>query len=866
VVRRADRISPRRYETFLKLDDYFSLNTFGPHSTHAAGEFLTLNNFDIYKGYVKGRNGSSILNGVANKLANRQVLSGVVWDTGAAEYAIIQLVDVAGTGSEFWTVQLGVSAAYVQIASLTIASIEQADLFISNDRCYVFHPISNKIIEFSAGTFTGRSMGLPMPFIASVTAVSVGVGSLTGKYTYGVELVYQVSSVDRLVSSPSRQIVTTRIINEITVTASNVRVVMSSVIPAANTLWTHARLWRSKNQNIDYTDPANPVDAQGVPDELYLLQTMTRAAFVSASYTFADDSITDRNMPATADFVDIERIELEPLPNAYIGSQHRGRIWVSRAQGVNDTSQANIYYSNSAGTKYAEQYDPGNVIYAEPGDGQQTIKLVSFERDLIAIKEAKTGRIVDGNPDNGFETLDHKIGVSHKRAAAYIPGIGIAAVTNDQGDYKTFGYDLRWSNQWGGQDVSRLIRNQTGALTTSAIDFAYLNGKLRISDGTGNFYVLHAEQGKGWSKDVLPLNSRAELMLTFANNTRGIVISRNTFVVEIDKAGVTTDISTATDASSTISCRLVTHRFQEGGGRNILEAHYLSIMANLEDSLAAIPYGNGLPWPDGVTAVSTNFVLDPTDYQTKVALKEREYRLYLERRLTCNFIHYDMTTVAPCTLHGMQLKVVVDEAGMGSESFDPYGVTQFSGTFPTWNTDIILHLTFDENGTIAYDHSGNNRDHTYGAGSGGSRTYDSTLIPGGGQSAVAGTGSGWTDADWTALNYIGDNDGLNSASVTYEYVCSFPSLASEVVIQEGGNGTSYWRMKVNTTGSLEYQLVTSGGSALSYKWTTAVGIITAGATLYTIQFVLSNGGLNGQFYAAARTSAFAAITTTRSAL
>lgn len=866
MVRKAERFNPRRYETFLKLEDYFSLNTYGPHSTHAPGEFLTLSNFDIFKGYVRGRLGSGSLNGTTNKLANRQVLAGVVWDTGANEYAVIQLLDAAGTGSEFWTIRLAASQAFVQISALTIAGIEQADLFISNDRCYVFHPISNKIIEFSAGTFTGRSMGLPQPFITSVTAVSVGVGSITGKYTYGVELVYQVSSIDRLVSSPSRQIVTTRIQNEITVTASNVRVVMSSVIPAANTLWTHARLWRSKNQNIDYTDPANPVDAQGVPDELYLLQTMTKAAFVTASYTFADDAITDRNIPGNADFVDIDRIELEPLPNAYVGVQHRGRIWVSRAQGVNDTSQANIYYSNSSGTKYAEQYDPTNIIYAEPGDGQQTIKLVSFERDLIAIKESKTGRIVDGNPDNGFETLDFKIGVSHKRAAAYIPGIGVAAITNDQGDFKIFGYDYKWSNQWGGADVSRLIRNQTAALNTAATDFAYLNGKLWISDGTGSYYVLNAEQGKGWGKYTYAMNSRAELTLTFANNTRGIVISRNTYVVEVDKAAATTDINTSTDVAGVISCRLVTHRFQAEGGRNILEAKYLSMMANLDDYMYAIPYGNGLPWPDGVTAVSTNFTLDPTDYQTKIALKEREYRLYLERRLTCNFIHYDMTTTAPCTLHGMQLAVIVDEAGMGAESFDPYGVTPFSGSFPTWNTDIILHLTFDENGATTYDHSGNNRDHLYAAGVGGTRTYDATLIPGGGQSAVAGTGSGWSDADWTALNYIGDNDGLNSASLTYEYVCSFPTLAAEVVIHEGGDGNAYWRIKVNTTGSLEYQLLTNGGSALAYKWTTATGVITAGASLYTIQFVLSNGGLNGQFYAAPRVSAFAALTTTRSAL
>jgi hypothetical protein len=94
-------------------------------------------------------------------------------------------------------------------------------------------------------------------------------------------------------------------------------------------------------------------------------------------------------------------------------------------------------------------------------------------------------------------------------------------------------------------------------------------------------------------------------------------------------------------------------------------------------------------------------------------------------------------------------------------------------------------------------------------------------------------------------------------------VVSFISLAAVQVIQEGGFGGSLWRLHVNPDGSLEYQIKTS---ALAYRFKTAAGIIVADGTAYTIQFVLSNQGLNGQFYAAPRIGSFAQLLTTRSDL
>ncbi len=177
--------------------------------------------------------------------------------------------------------------------------------------------------------------------------------------------------------------------------------------------------------------------------------------------------------------------------------------------------------------------------------------------------------------------------------------------------------------------------------------------------------------------------------------------------------------------------------------------------------------------------------------------------------------------------------------------------------------DTLLYLKFDDNKPTAVDFSLYGRDHAYAAGAGGSRTFLETMVPAGGQSLVAGAGSGYTKADWQAMDHIGVSAGLNDSSLTYEWVFNCPSLASGgPVIQEGGDGTYFWRFRVNPDGSLEFQLKTSG---ISKKWNTAAATIVVNTDFF-IQFVLSNSGLNGQFYGGQRTGNFNNYVTTESVL
>lgn len=177
--------------------------------------------------------------------------------------------------------------------------------------------------------------------------------------------------------------------------------------------------------------------------------------------------------------------------------------------------------------------------------------------------------------------------------------------------------------------------------------------------------------------------------------------------------------------------------------------------------------------------------------------------------------------------------------------------------------DYLFYAKFDDDSDTLIDYSLFERHHAYSDGTGGTRAADADMVPGGGQSLVLGTGSGYVDADWDAMDYIGDDDGFNSEPLTFEYVGAFPSLAATVVIHEGGDGENYWRLQVNTDGSVEFQILTA---ALAYAFTLAAGTIVASDDEYTIQFVLTNGGQNGQFYVAERTGIFATSLTTRSDL
>lgn len=686
----------RREPTTLTMGGFTTVNLFDPHSKILPNQLRSCKNYDLYpNGYMKSRRGSANLQTTIQKLGDRNVLEGVTWDLGTTEYAIVQILNSGGTGSEFWWAAIDPTpTAWTQIQTLTavnftMANTTASDMFLSGGRLYVFHDLGNFILQWSGTAFVARPMGLAQPKITSLAAAG-GAGNLTGKYTYGIELVYQVGGVDIVASTPCRKTSAGRLLS-ITVAAQNVQItVNSAALPASpGDYWTHVRLWRSLNQNIDNTDPLNPVDAAGLPDELYPVALVTKAALVSASYVITD-STPDTDLPGdlTSEYpiLSIDRIELSPLPAALIGTYHRDRIWCSRV--TSDTTQSELHYTTSAGDAYAEQYKATQVVRAESGDGQKVMKILSFEGDLIAIKEAKTGRVRDGNPDIPFEVLDHATGIKHKRLAKFIPKMGICAVTNDAGEFKIFGYDLRWSNVRNEIDLSRVIRTQTSALTPDYVSFLYINGKLLVCDGVKTIYALHVKEGMGWSVYEYALTT-AQLVLTFSNGSRACVISKNAYVVEIEKEGLSTDIDTSSDSAVSIRPEYTPARFQSRDGRDVLEFCCYSIMAEASADFEAVPFVNGRSWPEPSEEVTTRLTPPASAYSVASPSLEREYRLYLEQRPIGPFQHFKITTTAPCTIHSQSLICFVDELGMGAGTFDPFANLSDADATPDWIDELV---------------------------------------------------------------------------------------------------------------------------------------------------------------------------------
>jgi hypothetical protein len=333
-VKKAQPKTPQRYETDLPLGDFVGVNTFGPHSSISPQELRDIANFDIYPGYLKSRRGSTNLQTTGQKFGSLNVMNAVTWAIGTSEYEIRQVLN--GSNTEFWWARiLPTTTAHARIANLSATNISTttnalADMKVSGNKLFVFHPDQNYIIEWNGSAFVGRTMGLPQIFLTSLAGT--GSSAITGKYTVGVELVYQIGGVDIVAGSPCRKTVGLKKL-DITVTAQNILVQLNSAtFPGAGTpgdYWTHVRVWRSLNQNVDLTDPLNPVDAQGLPDELYPEQLITRASLIGAGYQVTLIKL-DSELPADTtseyQFLDIKGIELKPLPASYTGAYHRNRI------------------------------------------------------------------------------------------------------------------------------------------------------------------------------------------------------------------------------------------------------------------------------------------------------------------------------------------------------------------------------------------------------------------------------------------------------------------------------------------------------------------------------------------------------------
>jgi hypothetical protein len=729
-MQRTRKKQEQTFQTVIPVNRYLGMNKGATRSMLEPGESQFLVNWDIFAGekedFIKTRRGSAYLRKASgpSKRGSTYVANQITWDVGSEEYLITQ----EGTG--MYSQALIATGNPVAIALATgggfaLGSTTQADLFLSGDKLYVFHPSGNFVIRWTGSVFVAYSMGLTFPHILAVTSANAGV--ITGSYTLGIEKVYRVSGVDMMASTPNRKIATTRVLATTgTISAKKIKITLQDAELDNDTLWTHIRVWRSKNKNADNTDPLNPIDAQGNDDELYEEALITKAEIEAGSLTSVatgatlppGNAGTQAGNPGSVytielnnadsvffNLIGIEQIELLPIPAATTGCFCANRIFFSGVQdaALDDASKNNIWYSNFAGTKYAFQYNPLNFI--DTGrDGQNMMKLIAFEKDVIGIKEAKTGRLPSGNVDLPYQTLDERIGISHKNLATFIPTVGIAAITSDYNDFRIFGYDLRWTNLVNGRDVSLPIRTYTALTVPARATMIYINGKLILCTGYStayNTFALHVKEGRGWSAYEYQVVLGDMRLFTFAQGSRAAIVSPDTHLVEIEVSGQDGDVVTSSDTQQTyLTATERTYPFQRSNGRDILEHECLSFSAILPVSYTATCYAfaNHLHWPN--PASPTNFSLVPPAGITAPSaidgtdsINDREYQLYVQPGtigglkwcpLAANFLTYEIIVRSPATIRSKRLHCLVDENGMAWGGFDPWQRFPTTNTDPTW--------------------------------------------------------------------------------------------------------------------------------------------------------------------------------------
>lgn len=860
----------RRVETDLDVIDYLGVNTFSAESTILPGEFLTCKNLDLYRGgYLKSRYGSSCLNGIANKLGDYGVLNGVIWDVGGTDYLIIQQADIFPSISKFLFIELIPATPFSTVNNYGGGPLEithsgassPAQMMISNDRLYIFHVDGNLIVEFDGvSSFKGRSLGLAPAYFDSTNPIfPSGAGPFDGQWTYGIELVYRRGGSDFASSGITRlydnfaQATTAHLslIGGLFVKALAGSFILPAGVPTGSlTDGMCVRIWRSKNQFSESTDPLFPVDVQGSPDELYPRVIFTYDDFATALFSYSDFDLSDKVLIDAGDLTTVveiatinDYIGLQPLPNAEVGTFHRDRIWVGAIPSI-DSTRSRLAYSATAGTPYQEQYNPLNIVPCEPGDGQQITCIISFERDLIVIKEAKTLRVQDGDPANKAETMDHAIGLSHFKRSRFIPGVGIAGITNDGKDFMLFGYDLKWSNFYGDNEISTKIQSFISGINGYSVSIEYMNSKMFIADGlTKQIFVLHVSQGKGWTEYEYPVGETNQflhqLIIRFGNGLRLLSISRQGYIVELEDPNVDTDIDIADDSTVAIPCHWKTHRYQIEGGRLMMEYRYYSVIAQLSVLMYGFSYVNGTPWPDPAGSFDTGkiaMVPNPSLFNPQSALKETDYKLFLPPpRPSANLFGFEFDTLAPCTIRSQRLNCIAF-TGQLNPNFDPYSVMRFrplgppwtKPSAPIWQSEILL--SFLGMDTTVIDNSGRQRTHVFSPGVGPGIGYTAlpVMFPSTGArlSAFATSGlPGWTPATgvtYDGMETMGASPTIESGYTTWKMVIRLDGTLIEGTMAQGGDGLEFWQLNLLVEsgafpGQLEFRTYRGGTVARAWR-------------------------------------------------
>lgn len=594
---------PQRYlstsEPYLNVDGkgFYGINLDSEHNILAPGEFRVLDNFDLFENYIKTRRGMRPLDSVGVLEVDCTVLNGLVANLNGTEWIFLAILYQGDTLITYKTLTSNDSFQYLKYLDDSDENViwEDSsvipDMIVSNDQIYIFHELGNHIVRYDedATNFRGRKLGLPKCYIYS-HGTNPG-GTMTGTYCLAVETVYKVDGLVVSASTPNRKEGGTG--GNIVVTTNGDEVIIvvdGSSLPSSlgEDYWTHVKVYMSRNLDRTETSPGNFTGPYGLENELYAVMEVDRATLEGNTYSITlnvnDDAID------TTDIYEIDRIELDLLPNGNLGAYHKNRIYVG--DGENKTT---LFYSNFAGDEYSELYNPGNVIKVEPGDGQAITKLISYNNNLIVFKTGKTFVLQNGNVDLPPDVIDNNVGVSHKKLVNYVTKLGIVAITSDNLDIKLLTTGLQWTNVVNKRQISNInSKLREYVANANILSMVYINEKLIICNGENECLVYHAGQGKGWSTYTYPTQDM-QIVYNFGQGQRVGFCAPGDFPYEIEVHNqYEDDIDGETQP---IEQNITTWQFQNNNGLDLIEFSRLKISATLDNYIfTGTAIVNEEPW------------------------------------------------------------------------------------------------------------------------------------------------------------------------------------------------------------------------------------------------------------------------------
>lgn len=745
------------------------------------------------------------------------------------------------------------SAAYIEFD--VDDNVNPVDMKVYNDRVYVFSPNGNKIIYYDADndTLYGRPMGLEAhPFSGETSAP--GDMPVGGIFTWGIEKIIQVNGADLVASTPNRYSIT-GLLATFDIADGGKELSLNSTLWGDDPYWTHLRLWRSKNQVVDLSDPLSPIDSQGSPDVLYEVALITRAEAFNATVEPID---TGGDLPPGNDGVEagidgefikiidgnddsvlinaigLDLIGLIPLPGCRTGTVNKGRVWAS---GIGDDFIApngplidpvireDWLYTTEQQSQYQEQWDAQAYLNAGR-DGDRTESLLTLLEDVIGFRSSTTRRVASGNPASLCQMLDDKIGVPSFRCTGYIPGIGICAICSD-GYFRYLGFDEQWHQYIGKTEISQSIYDLTFPIIADPkADFVYMNGKLLMLIPDGAIAALGVKEGKGWSLYDYP--ETFAVAFNFSDGERAAAAQDERYLLEIETTA-TTDADFNDVEADPIDITGSFEGFAFTAAGKLLEVLRYSFWGKLSNVPTITAKSSNQTW-----RIEPSFI-DPGLFAANPSLNEREYVFFPQPLDTTPFkwvplrgqyITFSLSLVGPAMISWQQVEARLRDTKGDLGVFPDGG---FIPQGPGWVQASLFTLNFEDPATTFYDASGKGQNYEW-AGIG-TKTNRVTQKPGKGLTMAGG---GYVSRGTeTVTPYIGNKN------LAFQTVFSLASSGSVVVY--GRTGTIYYRLTVTTTNAV-FEVLNGDESAV---YTSTFAFVVG--TVYALSFMLKSD-YSGQFY------------------